>query len=132
MVIVGFAAFDREGKKAIGRSATPLRIARREVHADVAFAERAKDRIGYGMGKRIAVRMTFGAFFEIDAQAAEYQRSSVDEPMRVISDADPEHKCRTWYFVLCTLQINSRQFVEPTSKYKVQKTKFRKNHREAF
>src|SRR5262249_45181317 len=37
---------DREGKEAVGRSAAPLRIARREVHADVAFAERAQNGIG--------------------------------------------------------------------------------------
>src|ERR1043166_3575774 len=43
------------------------------------------------MSERIAVRMTFGAFLEVEAEAAEYQRSSGDEPMRIISDSNTKH-----------------------------------------
>ena len=50
-------ALDREGEEAVGRGAAPLRIARRKMHADVAFGERAEDRVDQRMQRHVGVGM---------------------------------------------------------------------------
>ena len=51
--------FAGKGKEAVRRGAAPLRIARREMVADVAVGERAKDCIGQRMKPDVGIAMTF-------------------------------------------------------------------------
>ena len=80
----------------------PLWIRIRKVQPDVAFTERAQDRIRQSMRQRVAVRMSFGATIRFDLQATQNQRTSGDQTMRIVTDAYSEHRfqildvrCRT-------------------------------------
>src|SRR6476659_9806864 len=83
-------AFDGEGKKAIGRSAAPLRITRREVHADVAFAQSAKDRINKGMKDNVGVGMAGHTAALCDADATETDMIAVGELVYVKAKASAD------------------------------------------
>ena len=45
------------GQKAVGGGAAPLRIAGREMHADIAVREGAEERVGQRVQDHVAVRM---------------------------------------------------------------------------
>src|SRR5574338_1702429 len=49
--------------------AAPLRILIRKVYADIAFAQRAENRIGYRVGQRVRVRVALGATVRSDVYA---------------------------------------------------------------
>ena len=49
---------DREGQKAVGGGAPPLRIARRKVHADIAVRNRAQQGVDERMKHHVRVRMS--------------------------------------------------------------------------
>ena len=53
----GAHPLDREGEEPVGGSAAPLRIARRKMHADIAFGERAEDRVDQRVQHDVGVGM---------------------------------------------------------------------------
>src|SRR5437762_10964067 len=69
----------------------PLRILIRKVDAEIAFAQSAENSIGNRMRQSIGVRVSFGAAFRHDMHAPEDKRSPFNQPMHVVSNADPEH-----------------------------------------
>ena len=79
----GAHALDREGEEAVRRGALPLRIARREMHADVAVGERAEDGVDQRMQHHIGVGMAGNATAVRDAHAAEPDVIAVGELMHV-------------------------------------------------
>ena len=50
-------ALDREGQKAVGGGAAPLRIAGRKMRADVAVGQRAENGVGQRMQRHVGVGM---------------------------------------------------------------------------
>ncbi len=64
-------ALDRECEETIGGGAAPLRIARREVHADIAVGERAEDGIDQRMQHDVGIGMPGQSARMGDAHAAE-------------------------------------------------------------
>ena len=50
-------ALGREGEKTLGRGPAPLRIARREMHPDIALRQRAEHRVGQGVQHDVAIGM---------------------------------------------------------------------------
>src|SRR5262245_552011 len=53
----GAHAIDCKCKKTVGRRATPLRIARREMGSDIAVGKRAENCVGKGMQGDVGIRM---------------------------------------------------------------------------
>ena len=64
-------AFDRKRKKAVGRRVAPLRIAGREMRADVALGQRAQDGVDQRMQRHVGVGMADQRAIMRDADAAE-------------------------------------------------------------
>ena len=52
-----FDALDREGQKPVGRRAAPLRIAGREMRADVAVGQRAENGVDQRMQRDVGIGM---------------------------------------------------------------------------
>src|SRR4051794_25698729 len=65
-------SLDREGDKAVGRRATPARIAGREMRANVAVGQRAENGIDHGMQDDVGVGVPNQAPVVRDANATEY------------------------------------------------------------
>src|SRR5260370_1452158 len=65
-------ALDREGQEPIGGGATPLRIGRREMHADVAVGERSEDGVHEGLKNKVGVGMSGQPTPTGDAHPAEH------------------------------------------------------------
>ena len=82
-----FSALDRESEKAVGRGAVPLRIARREMRADVAVGERAEDGVGERMQRDVGVGMAGQRLRVCDADAAERDVIAGREGMHVDAGA---------------------------------------------
>src|SRR3546814_19160253 len=64
-------AFAGEGEEAVRRRAAPLRIARREMVADVAVGEGAEDRVGQRMKRDIGIAMALKSMTMRDFHAAD-------------------------------------------------------------
>src|SRR3546814_13623798 len=79
MVDAAAALFDQRAcmlRNARGGGAAPLRIAGREMVADIAFADRAEQGIGAGMEDHIGVAMP-GQAFVVQAQQSAQDRKRV-------------------------------------------------------
>ena len=79
----GAHALDRERQEAIGGGAAPLRIAGREVHADVAVRDRAEDRVHQAVQHDVGVGMPGDAARVRDFHAAEPDMIAGDELVNV-------------------------------------------------
>jgi hypothetical protein len=51
-----------------------VRILIRKVNAEIAFAQRAENRVGYRVGQRVCVRVSLGAAIGTDLHAPEHKR----------------------------------------------------------
>ena len=80
-------ALDREGEEPVGRGAAPVRIARREMHADIAVGERAQDGVDQRMEHDVGVGMAGQAARMGDAHAAEHDVIAVAELVHIEADA---------------------------------------------
>src|SRR6476620_500096 len=58
---------------------------------DVAFAQRAENSVGDGVGQRVGIRMALGTAVRTDVHASQYKRPPFNQSMRVVADADPDH-----------------------------------------
>src|SRR3954465_11396039 len=81
----------RESEKTVGRGAAPLRLARREVNADVALAQCAENGVGESMQHHIAVRMGKNASIMGNADAAKPNVIAVPEGMDIEARAYARH-----------------------------------------
>ena len=61
--------------------------------ADISEASGAEDRVGDGMADDVRVGMPVGALVERNRDAAENERTSLNQPMKVIPDADAGGRC---------------------------------------
>src|ERR1700722_14835275 len=83
-------AIGRVFQEAVGGSALPLRIARREVRADIAVGQRAENRVDQRMQADIAVGMGEKAFRMRHAHAADHHMIARAEGVNVIARAGPD------------------------------------------
>src|SRR3546814_5563638 len=81
-------AFAGEGEEAVRRRAAPLRIARREMVADVAVGKGAEDRVGQRMKRDIGIAMALKSMTMRDFHAADPQRLGRHEAVNVIAHPD--------------------------------------------
>src|SRR3546814_9115099 len=81
-------AFAGEGEEAVRRRAAPLRIARREMVADVAVGEGAADRVGKRMKRDIGIARALKSLTMSDFHSAEPQRLGRNEAVNVIAHTD--------------------------------------------
>ena len=82
-------ALCREGEE-LGRGGpAPLRIARREMRADIAFGQRTEQGVGQGMQADITVGMGDDALVMRNPHAAEPDMVAGREGMDVVTGADP-------------------------------------------
>src|SRR5215211_6133742 len=77
-------------QKAVGGGALPLRIARREMRADITVGERAEDRIDQRMQAHIAVGMGEKTLAVQHAHAADHEVIAVAEGVHVVAGAGPD------------------------------------------
>ena len=61
--------------------------------ADISEARRAEDGVGDGMADDVRVGVAVGALLERNRDAAEHERTSLNQPMEVIADADAGGRC---------------------------------------
>src|SRR3546814_5406192 len=80
--------FAGEGEEAVRRRAAPLRIARREMVADVAVGKAAKDRVGQRVKRDIGIAMALKSMTMRDFYPADPQRLARHEAVNVIAHAD--------------------------------------------
>ena len=64
------------------------------MHAQIAFTNRAQDRVGNCMCKSIGIRVTITTTIRGDMHAAEYKRSAFHQPVRIVADADAKQQER--------------------------------------
>ena len=82
-----FYTLDRESQEAIGRGASPLRIARRKMRADIAVGQRAEKGIDQRMQPNVGVGMADEAAVMRDADAAEHHVIARPEGVHVDAGA---------------------------------------------
>ena len=63
------------------------------MYADISEASRAEDGVGDGMADDVRVGVAVGALVERNRDAAENERTSLNQPMEVIPDADAGGGC---------------------------------------
>jgi hypothetical protein len=61
------------------------------MNSDIAFAQRAENRVGNCVRERVCIGMTFGATVGSDPHAAEYKLTPLDQPVRISPNSDPYH-----------------------------------------
>ena len=83
-------ALDGVFQELVGGGALPLRVARREVRADVAVGERAEDGVDQRMQADIAVGMGQKALGVRHAHAADHDMVALAEGMHVVARAGPD------------------------------------------
>jgi hypothetical protein len=59
------------------------------MNSDIAFTERAENRIGNRMRERIRIRMALGATIGSDPHASEYKLTPFNEPVRISANPNP-------------------------------------------
>jgi hypothetical protein len=83
-------------KKLVGGGTTPARIARWEVHADIAGADGSKHRVGQGVEPDISIGMTGKARFvrDLDAANADLIAGCESVHVKALTDANLSLSCR--------------------------------------
>jgi len=76
-----------ERQEAVRCRAAPLRIARRKMVANIAFAKRAEQRIGQRMKRDVGINVAFKSMTMRDCQSADSQRLVGDQPVHIIAHA---------------------------------------------
>jgi hypothetical protein len=61
------------------------------MRSDIAFGQRAKNRVDYGVCEHIGIRMALSAKRGKDRNAADDERTPFNQTMRIATDADAEH-----------------------------------------
>jgi hypothetical protein len=70
----------------------PLRIVVGKVDPEIAFGQSAQNRIRQRVRQSVCIRMTFTTAIGFDVNTAQDQGTSRDQAMRVLSNANSEHK----------------------------------------
>ena len=82
---------DRVGEEPVGGGAAPLRVARREMGADIAVGQGAEQRVRQGVQDHVAVRMGDDAAVMRNLDAAEPDMVAIAEGVHVEARAEAGH-----------------------------------------
>jgi hypothetical protein len=70
---------------------TPLRIIVWEMHPQIAFAECAEYRVSNSMQQRVSIGVALATSVRVYVNSSEDQRATLNQPVRVVADANSEH-----------------------------------------
>src|SRR5205085_10534411 len=73
----------------------PTRITIRKMHAQIALAQSAEDRVGNRVRQSVCIRVPFRAAQRFDGHAAQNERQPFRQTMRVVADADAVHSLKS-------------------------------------
>lgn len=72
-------------------SVKPLGIIVWEMHSQIAFAERAEYRVSNRMQQRVSVGVALATSVRGYVNASEDQRATLNQPVRIVADANSKH-----------------------------------------
>jgi hypothetical protein len=70
---------------------TPLGIIVWEMHSQIAFAECAEYRVSNRMQQRVSIGVALAPSVRVYVNSSEDQRPTLNQPVRVVADADSIH-----------------------------------------